>query len=182
MKRSEIRAAKLQREADAWNTKHPVGTLVRYWTGLHEGKPSGIGPVRWAAQPMGDHVSVWVEGCVGSVCVSHVEAVDPDLAADLLDAHAALAAERAAERDAALELVADDAVAVARQRTLRPPAMTPTLPIPPPDRVAAMRRLVGDALRGLTRARDLWAHMGQPERVEFLRSASNEASRLIRAL
>ena len=86
------------------------------------------------------------------------------------------------ERDAALELVADDAVAVARQRTLRPPAMTPTLPIPPPDRVAAMRRLVGDALRGLTRARDLWAHMGQPERVEFLRTASNEASRLIRAL
>ena len=73
--RAGQRAAKLQREADQWNARHPLGTVVRYWKGLREGEPSGTGPTRHAAMVMSDHVSVWIEGCVGSVCVSHVEAV-----------------------------------------------------------------------------------------------------------
>jgi hypothetical protein len=32
---------------------------------------------RHEAVVMSDHVSVWITGCVGSVCVSHVEAVRP---------------------------------------------------------------------------------------------------------
>ena len=76
-KRAEQRAAKLQREADKWNAKHPLGTVVRYWTGLREGEPTGTGPTRHEAVVMSDHVSVWITGCVGSVNVSHVEAVRP---------------------------------------------------------------------------------------------------------
>ena len=94
MRREEIRLAKLQREADAWNERHPVGTFVRYWKGLRAGKPSGIGQVRHAAQPMSDHVSAWIEGCSGSVSVTHIEAGDPDLAAERRDLLAELAAER----------------------------------------------------------------------------------------
>ena len=76
--RAEQRAAKLQREADAWNKKHPVGTVVRYWRGMREGEPSGAGRVRHAATVLSGHTVVaWIEGCVGCVCVSHVEAVRP---------------------------------------------------------------------------------------------------------
>lgn len=75
--RAEIRAAKLQREADAWNAKHPVGTMVQYWKGLREGAPTGVAPTRSEAQVMSDHISVWMEGCSGSVSVTHVEAVRP---------------------------------------------------------------------------------------------------------
>ena len=66
--------------------------------------------------------------------------------------------------------------------TIPPPAMRPTIPLAPPDRVAAMRRLLADALGGLTRARGLWSELSHSERVEVLRTASNEASRLIGAL
>lgn len=73
--RAEQRAAKLQREAEAWNVKHPVGTRVRYWRGLREGAPSGEGAVRYAAQVVCGTASVWVEGCTGCVALSHVEEV-----------------------------------------------------------------------------------------------------------
>lgn len=66
--------------------------------------------------------------------------------------------------------------------TIPPPAMRPTEHLPPPDRVAAMRRLLTDALSGLAKARGLWSELSQSEKVEVLRTASNEASRLIGAL
>lgn len=62
-----------QQLADAWNAAHPVGTLVRYWRGLREGKPSGVGKVRWEAQDVCGTASVWIEGCSGCVALSHVE-------------------------------------------------------------------------------------------------------------
>lgn len=74
----EKKAARLQREADAWNAKHPVGTRVRYWRGGTVpgiDAPTGEGAVRAPAQPMSDHVSVWIEGHVGSITVRRVEAV-----------------------------------------------------------------------------------------------------------
>ena len=62
-----------QQLADAWNAAHPVGTLVRYWRGLREGEPSGVGKVRWEAQDVCGTASVWIEGCSGCVALSHVE-------------------------------------------------------------------------------------------------------------
>ena len=73
--RAEKAAAKAQGIADAWNAAHPVGTQVRYWRGLKEGEPSGTGATRHAAQVMSGHVSVWIEGCSGSVALTHVEVV-----------------------------------------------------------------------------------------------------------
>lgn len=75
MTRAEQRKARLQREADEWNARHPVGTRVRYWRGLREGTPSGEGAVRYPAQILCDHVSAWIEGCVGCVSITHIEAV-----------------------------------------------------------------------------------------------------------
>lgn len=72
--RSENRAEIAQREADAWNARHPVGTVVRYWRGLREGEPSGEGAVRHPAQEVCGTASVWVTGCSGCVAISHVEA------------------------------------------------------------------------------------------------------------
>lgn len=55
---------------------HPVGTVVRYWKGAREGDPSGTGPTRTQAY-MGDsgHAVVFIEGCSGYLCLSHVEVV-----------------------------------------------------------------------------------------------------------
>lgn len=75
MTRREITERKLNREAAARNEKNPVGTMVRYWRGLKQGEPSGTGAVRHEATVVSDHVSAWIEGCVGSVSISHVEAV-----------------------------------------------------------------------------------------------------------
>lgn len=58
--------------ADLWNTRHPIGTVVRYWRGLMEGEPSGTGPTRTAAQVLGDNAVVWIAGCSGCVHLSHV--------------------------------------------------------------------------------------------------------------
>lgn len=78
MTRAEQRAAKLQREADAWNAANPVGTVVRYWRGVREGAPSGTGPTYHKATILSGHTVVaWITGCSGCITVSHVEAVEP---------------------------------------------------------------------------------------------------------
>lgn len=61
--------------AAAWNAKHPIGTLVRYWRGLREGEPSGVGKVRHPAQAVSGTASVWIDGCSGCIALSHVEVV-----------------------------------------------------------------------------------------------------------
>lgn len=69
-------AAKAEREVAAFNTKHPVGTRVRYWRGVREGAPSGEGPTHHPASVLGGHTAVaWIEGCSGCIALSHVEAV-----------------------------------------------------------------------------------------------------------
>lgn len=75
---AERKAARLQREAAAWNAAHPVGTPVRYWRGgtvPGVDAPTGEGRITHPAQPMSDHVSVWIEGHVGSITVRRVEAL-----------------------------------------------------------------------------------------------------------
>jgi hypothetical protein len=55
---------------------HPIGTVVRYWKLDRNGEPSGTGPTRSEAY-MSDsgHAVVFIEGCSGYVCLSHVEVV-----------------------------------------------------------------------------------------------------------
>ncbi|UJR81440.1 hypothetical protein [Sandaracinus amylolyticus] len=54
---------------------HPVGTRVRFWTGLREG-PGRVSTTRAPAACMSDHASVWITGVAGSVALSHVEVID----------------------------------------------------------------------------------------------------------
>lgn len=62
-----------QAKADAWNARYPVGTPVRYWTGLREG-PGKTGETRAAAEVLKGHTAVvWVTGLAGCVALSHVE-------------------------------------------------------------------------------------------------------------
>jgi hypothetical protein len=89
------RAERLQRTADAWNAAHPVGTVVRYWTGEREGKPTGESPTRAPAAVMSGHVSVWIVGCAGGVNLSHVEVSTADAETQYVAALAALSVARA---------------------------------------------------------------------------------------
>ncbi len=67
----------LQQEPSAavaeWNAAHPVGTPVRYWTGLRKG--DGVASVtRTEAQLLGGHTPVvWVEGEGACIALTHVE-------------------------------------------------------------------------------------------------------------
>ena len=77
MTREEKRAARLQREADAWNAKHPVGTPVRYWRRpaiRGEDPPTGEGVVLQPAVAKHDHVSVAVAECM-ALSIVNVEAL-----------------------------------------------------------------------------------------------------------
>lgn len=65
-----------QREADAFNDRHPIGTVLNYWRGLKEGPPSGSAPIRYPAGVMCDHASVWMDHVSGSIALSHVEPAD----------------------------------------------------------------------------------------------------------
>ncbi len=65
-----------KREADGFNAAHPVGTVVRYWRGLREGEPSGVGETYHEATVVSEHASVWIIGCSGSISLSHVEVVN----------------------------------------------------------------------------------------------------------
>lgn len=66
----------LERAVEQWNAKHPVGTVCRYWRMVREGEPSGSGPVKHPATVLGGHTAVaWIEGCVGCIALTHVEAV-----------------------------------------------------------------------------------------------------------
>jgi hypothetical protein len=65
-----------QRQADAFNRKHPVGTPVKYWRGFKEGEPSGKGKTRSEAQLMCGGAVVWIAGCSGCIAITHVEATD----------------------------------------------------------------------------------------------------------
>lgn len=60
-------------EAQRWNAANPVGTRVRYWTGLREG-PGAESKTRSEARALSpDHASVWVEGQASCIALSHVE-------------------------------------------------------------------------------------------------------------
>ena len=62
-----------QREADLFNARYPVGTLVKYWTWVKEGEPTGVAPTRHHATVVSEHAVAWMAGVVGCVSLSHVE-------------------------------------------------------------------------------------------------------------
>jgi hypothetical protein len=58
---------------EAWNTQHPVGTPVRYWTGHREGDGKAS-HTRSAAHVLGGHTAVvWVEGESSCIALTHVQ-------------------------------------------------------------------------------------------------------------
>ena len=63
----------LQAACAAFNSCHPIGTRVRYWTGVREGD-GRTSATRTKAQVLGGHTSVvWVDGQAGCIALSHVE-------------------------------------------------------------------------------------------------------------
>lgn len=71
--REKKTAKKLQAEIDRFNEKCPVGSRVRYWTGLREGE--GVeSKTRSEAHVLGKHTAVvWVEGHSSCIALSHVQ-------------------------------------------------------------------------------------------------------------
>lgn len=62
--------------AEQWNTRHPVGTEVQWWTGVREGEPTGVSSTRSRAETLGGHTPVvWVEGHPACIALTHVEPV-----------------------------------------------------------------------------------------------------------
>jgi hypothetical protein len=64
-----------ERIADAFNEAHPLGTPVRYWTGIRQGDGQ-TAVTRTPAQVLGDHTAVvWVTGESSCIALTHVDAV-----------------------------------------------------------------------------------------------------------
>ena len=60
--------------AEQWNERHPVGMIVKWWTGVREGEPSGESATRTPAQMLGGHTPVvWVVGHPACIALTHVE-------------------------------------------------------------------------------------------------------------
>jgi len=75
-----MRRAAAEADARAFNEANPVGrTLVRYWRGVREGAPSGVGLTRSPAWALSGHTAVvMVEGTSGGIALTHVEVVDTE--------------------------------------------------------------------------------------------------------
>jgi hypothetical protein len=75
--------------AARWNRTFPVGTVVRYWTGVRE----GIGKVsttRTEAEVLSGHTAVvWLNNESGCLALSHIEPIagDGKIAAALVSPH-----------------------------------------------------------------------------------------------
>lgn len=62
----------LQKLVDKWNKQFPVGTQVRYWTGVREGI-GNLSFTKTAAEVLEGHTAVvWLDGVSGCVALSHV--------------------------------------------------------------------------------------------------------------
>lgn len=60
-------------EATQFNKQWPVGTAVRYWTGLREGQGK-LSRTRTAASVLSGHTAVvWVEDHGACIALSHIE-------------------------------------------------------------------------------------------------------------
>lgn len=65
-----------QSAVDAWNAANPVGTPVRYWTGMRKG-PGEASVTRTEASVLGGHTAVvWVEAEGACIALTHVVDLD----------------------------------------------------------------------------------------------------------
>lgn len=65
-----------QRACDAWNTAHPVGTIVDYVS--YPNGPPRRTVTRSEAQVLSGHTAViWLKGVAGCWSLAHVKAVTP---------------------------------------------------------------------------------------------------------
>jgi hypothetical protein len=63
-----------QKLASKFNERFPIGTTVRYWTGVRGQGLGKISKTRTEAQVIGGHTAVvWLEDQTGCVALSHVE-------------------------------------------------------------------------------------------------------------
>ena len=61
--------------ADAWNARHPIGTLVRFWPGLRMGDGQ-VSRTRTAAELLyGTTAVLWVESRGDCIALTHIEAI-----------------------------------------------------------------------------------------------------------
>lgn len=70
---SPTRTELAQREADAFNARHPVGTMLKYWSFLHEGEPAGVAPISHPASVMCESAVIWMHGVSSCHSITHVE-------------------------------------------------------------------------------------------------------------
>ena len=76
MMRPATRTKRAKKTVDRFNQAYPLGTMVRYWTMVREGEPSGTARTRTPAQVLSGHTAVvWVTGYASCIALSHVEAV-----------------------------------------------------------------------------------------------------------
>lgn len=67
-----IKAHRQQVEANGFNERFPIGTPVRYWTGVREGEGK-VSKTRTEAQVLGGHTAVvWVEDEASCIALTHV--------------------------------------------------------------------------------------------------------------
>ena len=59
-------------EADDFNFRAPIGTPVRYWTGLREGRGKASRTRTTARVMASGHAVVWVEGEASCIALTHV--------------------------------------------------------------------------------------------------------------
>ena len=67
------RAQLAQGECDSFNAQFPIGTMLRYWSGVKEGQPTGSAPISHPASVMCDHAVIWLKGVSSCHSISHVE-------------------------------------------------------------------------------------------------------------
>lgn len=63
---------KLLRQVSDWNSKHKIGTRVRYWPGMREGE-GRIGTTKTEASILGGHTAGVYLSARGFVALSHVK-------------------------------------------------------------------------------------------------------------
>ena len=68
--------SKAAREAAAWNKRHPIGTVVRYWAMLKRGDPTGTAPTVGLAYDHCGSAVVRIDKGSGTdlIAITHVEA------------------------------------------------------------------------------------------------------------
>jgi hypothetical protein len=61
-----------EKQVVRWNNQFPIGTPVRFWTGVREGVGK-MGVTRSLAQVLCGTAVIWIQDVVGCIALSHVK-------------------------------------------------------------------------------------------------------------